>query len=498
MHSALLLDDVLRQILEFCPPGCLSACARSCKAFRDPALDSLWSALPSLVPLLNLVPGLVCVDKIYGVSIEGPLDLNVFYSYACRVKHITQRHDTRVHPTLLSLLSQPGTPILNRLTTTRLSSTDLDCMPAELSLTPSLRQLDLDFGFKKKILTDDRNDYIEKLLCVATNIERVRLRGSACPHFNASISQMSSLCSLTLRTGTFLTIDTLISISAFPRLSELEIDAGHLDVDGLTEAWSLPADVGRFQSLQKLHVSAQAPLLELLLRTVQPGSLRALRIEATTSSVCWSSIFGLIRLNAEQTLTDITIEQHLEDLDLDTIPATSTGTNTPSSLQHTRPRTEITFDIIRLLAPLHHLRHLIIDMTHIPNLSNPDIETLATWWPDLVHLDLGSLHSSDCTPLALSPRATLPCLRAFASSTPRLRTLILPVNLEAQVPLPFPFTSSSNLSRGTFSSATPPSDPAALACYLHGLFPGLVEVEGTDGQESAWGEVQSLLRDPQD
>ncbi|KAJ7654466.1 hypothetical protein DFH06DRAFT_1047163 [Mycena polygramma] len=486
MHEVLLLDDVLRQILDLCPTA-LPAVARTCRAWKDPALDGIWCHVGSLVPLLNLIPGLTYVDGIYDVDCNVHPDLRVFTSYAQRIKHITQRHHTRLHPALLSVLCTAGTPILNRLASTRLASTDPDCVPAALSLSPSLRQLDLDFGFKRRA-SEAATYYFEALLRVATGIERLRLRGLADERLNSGISQMSNLRSLSLRTGAFLTPETLVAISNFPSLSELEIEAGHIDADSLTEAWTSPASVGscspRFQSLEKLHICAQAPLLELFLQTIPPASLHTLRIEATTppgsSPVPWSSIFDLIRINASYTLHDLTIEQHLDDIDLETIPASSTQNN------------RITFDIIRPLGALRRLRNLTIDMTCIPILCDADIEALAAWWPDLVHLDLGSLHSSECHPSIGTPRATLACLRAFASSMPLLQSLVLPLDLGA-VPSPVPSAGSSTLSRATFTSFLPPLDPAATANYLRAVFPRLLEVEGTDMHEVEWGKVQALL-----
>ncbi|KAJ7180749.1 hypothetical protein C8R46DRAFT_592623 [Mycena filopes] len=150
MHPVLLLDDVLRQIFDFCPTTSLPAVARSCGSWTDPALDGVWSNLGSLVPLLNLIPGLIYVDGVYAIPSGNSPDLALFNSYARRIKHITQRHETRIHPELLSLLCAQGSPILNRLTSTRLSSTHPRCVSAALSLSPSLRQLDLDFGFKSR------------------------------------------------------------------------------------------------------------------------------------------------------------------------------------------------------------------------------------------------------------------------------------------------------------------------------------------------------------
>ncbi|KAJ6518896.1 hypothetical protein C8R45DRAFT_885102 [Mycena sanguinolenta] len=488
MHPVLLLDDVLRQILDFCPKASLPAVAMTCKSWKDPALDGIWSHLGSLVPLLRLIPGLICVDGVYDV--EGPVDLSVFNSHAYRIKHITQRHNTRLHPKILDLVCANGTP-LTRLTTTRLSSTDPDCVPAALSLAPGLRQLDLDFGFKNRG-PGIQDGYLEILIRLATNVERVRLRGLADKRLNSAISQMLNLCSLSLRTGPFLTAETLAAISSFPSLSELEIEAGHIDIDTLVEAWALPTTCREsapthFRALKKLHICAQAPLLELILKTI-PLSLHTLRIEATTPAgslpVDWSGLFDLVTTHA---IHDLTIEQHLDDIDPDTTAATSPSTNT----QHTYFDNRITFDLIRRLAPLRHLHHLTIDTTFIPILSDQDIEALAAWWPDLAHLDLGSLHSSECLPSTGSPRATLACLRAFASSMPKLQTLILPVDLSI-VPAPMTLPSeSSALSRATFSSATPPV-PSAIAPYLHAVFPGLTMVDGT--HETQWSAVQNLLR----
>ncbi|KAJ7180748.1 hypothetical protein C8R46DRAFT_592636 [Mycena filopes] len=74
---------------------------------------------------------------------------------------------------------------------------------------------------------------------------------------------------------------------------------------------------------------------------------------APSAPVCWSAIFDLLGATACHTLHDLTIEQHLDGIDLDIIPTTSSGTHT----QHTHPSNRITFDIIRRLASLYRLRN---------------------------------------------------------------------------------------------------------------------------------------------
>ena len=59
MHTVLLIDEVLRLILDNCwgghePRQTLATLARCCKAWKDPALDTLWSSITTLAPLLAL------------------------------------------------------------------------------------------------------------------------------------------------------------------------------------------------------------------------------------------------------------------------------------------------------------------------------------------------------------------------------------------------------------------------------------------------------------
>jgi len=57
MHPVLLIDEILRHIFIFCSRASLVSAAQSCKAWKDPALDSVWYRLPSIEPLLFLLRG---------------------------------------------------------------------------------------------------------------------------------------------------------------------------------------------------------------------------------------------------------------------------------------------------------------------------------------------------------------------------------------------------------------------------------------------------------
>ncbi len=62
MHSALLIDEVLQLIFDFCsdlpdtePKWTYAQLARCCRAWKDPALDRLWDRLNGVGPLLALM-----------------------------------------------------------------------------------------------------------------------------------------------------------------------------------------------------------------------------------------------------------------------------------------------------------------------------------------------------------------------------------------------------------------------------------------------------------
>ncbi|KAJ7066527.1 hypothetical protein C8F01DRAFT_1019901 [Mycena amicta] len=485
MHRVLLLDEVLRQIFELCPNYCLPVAARTCRSWKEPAVDILWSHLRSLAPLLELIPRLVCVDGVYNVeSADHPLTAN-FYSYARRVRNIVQRHNLRIHPNLLSLISSEA---LSGLVSTRLSSLDSGYLATALSFTPALRQLDIDFGFKRPACAPPDHD-LKNLRRVAHQLERVRLRGFADARLNLCISQMSQLHSLILRTGPFITPETLIALSVFPRLSELDIDATHLDADTFTPTW--PTDEP-FHSLQHLRISASEHILRLFMTCTLSSCLRTLRLEAN-GFVDWKSIVSSIGDNTSQTLQELTLDEHFTDRE--DIPIDS-DTPTPKAGPN---RDRITVDTLRVLSRFGRLQKFVLDTTYLPDVTDSDIIELIALkcWPHLVHLDLGTVDSFECLPPACVPRTTPDCLRAFAQGIPGLQTLALALDF-GLIPGGQDTTSISNssLTRIIVSSPTPPPTVADTAHHLRSLFPSLREVEGTNEQHAdIWKAVESQLRD---
>lgn len=56
MHPCLLVDEIARKILDYAPKRDQFSLAITCKAFAEPALDTLWHEQRSLVPLIRCMP----------------------------------------------------------------------------------------------------------------------------------------------------------------------------------------------------------------------------------------------------------------------------------------------------------------------------------------------------------------------------------------------------------------------------------------------------------
>lgn len=58
MHPVLRIQEILLNIFGhlFKPPSDLLALARTCRAFKEPALDVLWEELDDLTPLVRCLP----------------------------------------------------------------------------------------------------------------------------------------------------------------------------------------------------------------------------------------------------------------------------------------------------------------------------------------------------------------------------------------------------------------------------------------------------------
>ncbi|KAF8452840.1 hypothetical protein L210DRAFT_3755795 [Boletus edulis BED1] len=88
MHHALEIQEIVFYIFGHCDqPSAgsaadLAALARTCRTFKDPALDVLWEKLPDLSPLARCLPEASCL------SFSGEIEWDILRSYARRVRRL--------------------------------------------------------------------------------------------------------------------------------------------------------------------------------------------------------------------------------------------------------------------------------------------------------------------------------------------------------------------------------------------------------------------------
>jgi hypothetical protein len=426
-------------------------------------------------------------------------DLTVFHSYACRVKHISHYQDICIDPFALSrLISKTLEPsLLPNLVSAQISSTGCHFIRPSLSLSRCLQKIDLDLGFKSTpVEKTPPCDYLERIARVARGIEVVNVRGLMCERLNLCISSMKGLRVLSLRTGASLTAETLAALAHFPFLAELDVHGGHIHADSFICAMEPLDNKQFFTSLKKLHVRANSPLVNALLRLLHPGTLKTLRIEAqdhVSSPVSWSTIFALIRSKTFQSLQDLFIEHHIDIEDIDNTPGTP---NASLQTQHHSQfySSQIIFHTLRPLSDLRSLRRCTLDMALPPDFCDADMVHIAQWWPDLEHLDFGTLPVVDHFGTGWQPRPTFACLEAFAMYALNLRSLILPLDISAVDASTSSVSGSCvNLLRRLTVGSTVAPNLSSIARRLRCLFPALEEIDGTGKHVHEWDEVQKAL-----
>ncbi|KAG1755578.1 hypothetical protein EDB19DRAFT_415224 [Suillus lakei] len=119
MHVCLLVTDILHNIFaiiyEDAEPtsrATLAALARTCKTFKEPALDILWKHLDGFKPLISCLPEDVTSTNVQGnLTVNRPLftiEWRIVGQYAQRIRFLTIRSsalnaiDDRVIHTLMS------------------------------------------------------------------------------------------------------------------------------------------------------------------------------------------------------------------------------------------------------------------------------------------------------------------------------------------------------------------------------------------------------------
>ncbi|KAG8213543.1 hypothetical protein J3R82DRAFT_10188 [Butyriboletus roseoflavus] len=283
MHHALYIQEILLHIFGHCCPTeshwtpnrlsfttDLAVLARTCRAFKEPALDVLWSELVDLSPLVRCLPG-ACQSL--GLSYSFKRQLNeteweTLRSYTRRVWHITGYSNLHGWLDSDNFIAICNTPIMEPLfpNLRSLYWQGMAMIPVTHIAVPSLTSLDLHFR-RVPVL----NNFLDSVGELSPNITRFRiyvfqcqiLHEAICSHIcrwanlrvldfhgvivdATMVSRLSEISGLTYLSFTLIPgvtdwIPSSGSVSVFPRLMHLEMASESLGpVTGLLSCTQLP------------------------------------------------------------------------------------------------------------------------------------------------------------------------------------------------------------------------------------------------------------------
>ncbi|KAL0575182.1 hypothetical protein V5O48_006776 [Marasmius crinis-equi] len=501
MHQALLIDEIVQVVFDSCldfGSGTLTRVARTCKAWRDPALDRLWYRLTDVTPLLQLVPGVFQVNGVYVFESPVSPDLRILRLYAPRVKHVVQRRNVQLHPHLSSILSSVD-GLFTQLVTVQLSLVNCHSLCSILGPGTALKSLDMDLGFHPGAF-ENSNSAACNYLAYLPSLRSLSLRGSGSEALNRAIAATSQLHSLSLRLSTSLNVETIAAISTFPELVHLEVHASHIRAADLANSLrsSNHDDGVFFPSLQSLNIRSSTSLAGAILQKLQSTGLRTIYLDVepvAQTDDAWITLFNIMK-DRTPNLHDFTIDHHIdtEDPGLDSHAGhANLNDNNDATTSQNDLEKLLRFELLHPLSSLRDLQRIVFDTTPPIMVRDEDLEKLGSQWPKLAHLDLGSVPTVDPR---WAPKVTLEGLASLSTKPTNLRNLIIPIDPSSSLSpnTAKPLVPRNTLRNITISTLSPP-DTVAMASCLANLFPFIEHVDGAVDHDEQWHDIQTAIRD---
>ncbi|KIY49970.1 hypothetical protein FISHEDRAFT_72197 [Fistulina hepatica ATCC 64428] len=503
MHYALLIDELIRKIFDDCFDinGNLASVSRCCKAWSVPALDRQWRVLPSLLPLLRVLPTFECVEGIYVghktlhrlpqainylyQTIRGQpstTEISRFHGYATRVRILTHRQNFNIDPSILTSLTVDGCLLPNLTSLHTLAS----CRQTFLD-SPRLRSIDLDLGFRTRRSPIEDTTACYRVARIRPDISRLSIRGTASDSINTLISRLSGVSSLSLKLGSSLLPGTVADVASFSQLRDMELHAAHIGADDI----SLP--FVSFSSLRTLRLTASCSVIHKILSFLPQNTIQTLRLDISDARIkksTWADMLQLLSQCTADSLTHLGVDWHA---DLDEYQTFLQDRDFAGSY--------VTHPTLASLEPAHELRHLrslSLDMTLPLRFCDKDVERLCQWWPYLEHLDLGSVPTPHCgaggenregsddngdsQPTGQAVRPSLlsaDMLGIIAAGLPFLSSLAAPLDVSLPRELPaIHHHALEQVMNTCYLQVDANVDASTFVQFLHALFPRLMSIRG--------------------
>ncbi|KAF8414787.1 hypothetical protein L210DRAFT_2863919 [Boletus edulis BED1] len=419
MHHALQIQEILFNIVGHCShfgPD-VAALARTCRAFKEPALDVLWEELFELSPLVRCVP-----KASHQLSSESyafhrsltQIEWDILRSYTRRIRSINLEDDMPGidHKCFLNLLKPPMTePLFSNVRKLRFQyPNDKHLLLATL---PSLMSLDIRLNDPRsfedslrlfaKISPSLANLYIDPYHYASIDMDRID------PKFICHLRNLHSFeCS-----EMPLDMTTLVHLSRLPALIDLSFTLPSTLPDQIS-----PSDSPLiFSNLDELLLCSKflGPVSRLLSK---------IRLPAVTDLTVWIDFrparqdLSLFFANVWTSGSPRTIQE------LRLIQPYNWG---QTSVPGDRP--VLGLEDLRLYVPFSNLRCIQLDIEWKIDLTDSELLTLVSTWPCLEELRINTNWGWN-TLGGITPNGLLQLLQ----SCPLLTWIALPIDTRAEIP----------------------------------------------------------------
>ncbi|KAG2064996.1 hypothetical protein BDR04DRAFT_1234763 [Suillus decipiens] len=509
MHLCLLPPEILLEIFSVCDfysklPICccatLASLARTCRTFKEPALDILWKRIEGFKPLIACIPEHVTKTDIRGrVALKRPLlneewRLIIRYTQRIRFLRVVTTHLDRIdNQVIQAFISAPSpTPLLPNLHSLSWRD-DRECFFPLLRTFFGSTITSVVLGFTATAPSFSKSALVTSLAVHCPSIREFR-----CEY--AGESQESSdaickvLCSLRelFRLGIgVLSAQTLLCLASLSSLKYLSLDLRMYNINH-TRSGSTP-----IYSSQLEEVDITAPSLSVLthcLRNIRFLSCRSLNLCIDFDD---SPLYDPVGFQDLLASFSECFPPAIEKFRCDFMSAYDSHIEEDALAD---PSFALGFAVITPMLSFSHLK--IIDLDWICNsaIDDTSLKTMAQSWPQLEHFLFG------CgAPWLVPPSLTLIGLAHLIHHCPLLCNIDMsfnacPVDVNSA---PFSNTNPNEKIWKIFVGISPIVDPVAVACQLHKLMPELTTVGFCDlcfavpppfkGFNEDWSRVSDIL-----
>ncbi|KAF8549996.1 hypothetical protein OG21DRAFT_1514611 [Imleria badia] len=478
MHHALEIQEILLNIFGHChfpswdsAASDLPALARTCRGFKEPALDVLWEELVEASPIALCFPEASHHSQISSLGDEVRrfqvfitlclmIEWGILRSYTRRIRSILDESDALDWESVGTFLNPPANeplfPNLRHLCASQ--STEIKIRHMLYMPFPSLTSLDV-WTINKENL-DSLQGSLESFSMLSPNIRSLSIYFCEQPHIDIMFSNLVSSyicrwrdlqsvdCGLVA-----LDVDALAHLSRLPALTRLSCTPS---------ATSPPSDSPIFfTNLHHLTLYSKflGPISQLSTRVRLPAITHFTSfIYHHPSKQCFSSFLASVRTSViGHTIQELKLK---EEEGYDPLQEAAEAVDVMSILG---------FGDLQLFMAFSNLRRIYISLGWKVDLSDRELLTLASAWPHLEHLLINAEWGWN-TPGGITPNGLLQLLGTCSS----LSDIALVIDTRGYIEFPespaslgltMPPTFSIDVLDSTLAAESIP----AIAAFLAGI-----------------------------